>query len=130
MQDSKQESTQEETCSAWPVLGADICGAYVARWLFLRGVGMRGLYGTLDNVYSVGVLRLLSMRIGKTSNSKAARLHVWGFYVVRCMCGGIYGALLSVHGMGGHNVRRIIHALLLHALALCQRARRICHWGT
>ena len=80
--------------------GAGICGVCDARWLSLHGVGMRGLYGTLDNVYSVGVLRLLSMRRANTSNSEAARLYVWGFHVVRCMCGGIYGALSFAHGIG------------------------------
>ena len=79
---------------------ANSCGVYVARWVFLHGVGMRGIYGTLDNLYSVGVLRLLSMRIGNTSNSKVARLYVWGFHVVHCMCGGIYGTLSFAHGIG------------------------------
>lgn len=76
--------------------GANGCGVYVARWLSLRGVGMRGIYGTLDNVYSVGVLRLLSMRIGNTSNSKAARLYALRLYVTRCIYGRTYGA----HGIG------------------------------
>lgn len=109
--------------NAWPVLGANSSGVCVARWLSLRGVGMCGLYGTLDNVYSVGVLRLLSMRITDTSNSKA-RLYVLRLYVTRCIYGGIYGrtcgALLSVHGIGRHNGRGIIHAL-----AVCQRACNI-----
>lgn len=104
VQDSKQESTQEEKCSVWPVLGANSCGVYVARWLSLHGVGMRGLYGTLDIVYSVGVLRLLSMRRANTISSKVARLYVLRFYVTRCMRGGIYGrtygALSFAHGIG------------------------------
>ena len=95
---------------------------------------MRGLYGTLDNVYSVGVLRLLSMRRANTSNSEAAHLYALRLYVTSCIYGGIYGhtygALSFAHGIGGHNGRSIIHALLLHALAVCQRARSICHWGT
>ena len=84
--------------------GAGICGVCVARWLSLHGVGMRGLYVTLDNVYGVGALRLLSMRIGNTSNSKASRLYALRFYVTRCIYGGIYGctydAQLFVHGIG------------------------------
>ena len=84
--------------------GAGLFGVCVARWLSLHGVGMRGLYVTLDNVYGVGALRLLSMRIGNASNSKVARLYVLRFYVTRCMCGGIYGrtygALSFAHGIG------------------------------
>ena len=109
--------------------GANICGVCVARWLSLHGVGMRGLYGTLDNACNVGALRLLSMRIGNTSNSKAARLYALRLYVARCIYGGIYGraynVVLFAHGIGGHNGRSIIHALLLHALAVCQRACNI-----
>ena len=113
--------------------GADICGACVARWLSLRGVGMRGLYGTLDNACSVGALRLLSMCSANTINGKAARLYVWEFRIMRCIYDGIYGrtydAPLFAHGIGVHNGRSIIHALLLHALTVCQRACNIGHWG-
>ena len=105
VQDSKQDNAQEgkkkrHACTGW----ANSSGVYVARLLSLPGVGMRGLYGTLDNARSVGALRLLSMCRANTINSKAARLYVWGFHVVRCMCGGMcgrtYGALLFAHGIG------------------------------
>ena len=80
---------------------------------------------TQYNVCIWGVLCLLSMRIGNTSNSKAARLYALRFYVTRCIYGGTYGALSFAHGIGVHNGRSIIHALLLHALAVCQRACNI-----
>ena len=82
-----------------------------------------------DNVCSVGVLRLLSMRIGNTSNSKAARLYALRLCVTRCIYGRTYGALLFARGIGGHNGRSIVHALLLHALTVCQRACNIGHRG-
>ena len=78
-----------------------------------------------DNVYSVGVLRLLSMRRANICNSMAARLYAFRFYVTRCIYGGTYGALSFAHGIGGHDGRSIVHALLLHALAVCQRACNI-----
>lgn len=84
---------------------------------------------TQGNVCSMGALFMLYMRIGNTSNNKDARLYVWGFHAMRCMCGGIYGctygAVLFAYGIGGHNVRSIVHALLLHALVVCQRACNI-----
>lgn len=59
---------------------------------------------TQDNVCNVGAACLLSMCRANTSNSKAARLYVWGFHVVRCIYGGIYGrtccGLLFAHGIG------------------------------
>lgn len=134
MQDSKQDSKQEKKCNAWPAMGRIFAAYMLRRWLSLRGVGMRGvgmrgLYGTLDNVYSVGVLRLLSLCSANTINSKAARLYALRLYVTRCIYGRTCGALLSVHGIGGHNGRGIIHAVLLHALAVCQRSCNIGHWG-
>ena len=88
---------------------------------------------TQYNVCIWGVLCLLSMRIGNTSNSKAARLYALRLYVARCIYGGIYGraynVVLFAHGIGGHNGRSIIHALLLHALTVCQRACNIGHRG-
>lgn len=94
-----------ESGNILPILGrANRCGVCVARLLSLRGVGMRGLYGTLDNMCSVGVLRLRSMGGADASNSKAARLYALRLYVARCIYGGIYGrtygAVLFAHGTG------------------------------
>lgn len=127
-------TSKTENRSVLPALGlANSSGVYVARGLSWRDVGMRGLCVTLCNVYSVGGLRLRSTGKANTSDIKAARLYVWGFHVMRCIYGGIYGrtydALLFVHGIGWHNGRGIIHALLLHALAVCQRVRRIDRRG-
>lgn len=105
VQDSKQDNAQEgkkkrHACTGW----ANSSGVYVARLLSLPGVGMRGLYGILDNACSVGALRLLSMRKANTSNSKEARLYALRLYVTRCMYGSIYGrtygALLFARGIG------------------------------
>lgn len=56
-------------------------------------------------------------------------MYVWGFRIMRCMYGGIYGctydAVLFAHGIGGQYGRSIIHALLLHAFTVCQHARNI-----
>ena len=57
-----------------------------------------------DNVCSVGVLRLLSMRRANICNSMAAHLYALRLYVTRCIYGGIYGrtygALSFAHGIG------------------------------
>ena len=82
-----------------------------------------------DNVCSVGVLRLLSMRRANICNSMAVPLYALRLYVTSCIYGGIYGraynVVLFAHGIGGHNGRSIIRALLLHALVVCQRACNI-----
>lgn len=57
-----------------------------------------------DNVCSVGVLRLLSMRRANICNSMAVPLYALRLYVTRCIYGGIYGrtygALSFAHGIG------------------------------